>query len=160
MQPPACRGVAGLSKVVRPAPGPTNCDATKEARSVERVWGSGGGVAGNRFPTSDNLRKYYFGRHLGRFDAVPRATLIVRFHCITIQEMKSSFGLISPSQWLGHLQDRKRKMFQIYPNDIWIHVHNHWQFLPYKVRLFCPYEHTTTLNGSIVPLSWLSSGMF
>ena len=55
-----------LSKVVRPAPGPTNCDATKEARSVERGWGSGGGVggggvAGNRFPTSDNLRKYCFG---------------------------------------------------------------------------------------------------
>ena len=35
-----------LSKVVRPAPGPTNSDATKEARSVERGWGSGGGVAG------------------------------------------------------------------------------------------------------------------
>ena len=26
-----------------------------------RGWGSGGGVAGNRFPTSGNLRKYYFG---------------------------------------------------------------------------------------------------
>ena len=26
-----------------------------------RGWDSGGGVASNRFPTSDNLRKYYFG---------------------------------------------------------------------------------------------------
>ena len=96
-------------------------------------------------------------RHLGRFGVVPRATLIVRFHCITIQEIKPSFGLISPSPWLGHLQGRKRQFFQIYPNDIWIHVQNHWQFLPYTVRLFCPYEHTTTSNGSIVSLSWLSS---
>ena len=92
----------------------------------------------------------WFYRHLGRFGAAPRATLIVRFHSITIQEMKPSFGLISPSPWLGHLQDRKRHIFQISPTDIWIHVQNHWQFLPYTVRLFCPYEHTTKSNGSIM----------
>ena len=80
---------------------------------------------------------------------------MVRFHCITIQEMKPSFGLISRSQWLGHLQDRKRDKFSKYTQTIFGFTYKIIGNFYHTVRLFCPYEHTTSIGSIMVVLRYV-----